>query len=65
MFRGFTKNFLLKNEFTREVGGWVISLGFVCGKSSQNSSKEVGLLVFWSSMPYTMCILFVYIVKCC
>ena len=49
-----------KSENTMEVGGWVggwvqVSLGiFVCGKSSQNSSKPVH--IFWSSIPYVFCL---------
>ena len=39
-----------------EVGGWVqVSLGiFMCGKSSQNSSKTV--VIFWSSIPCVFCL---------
>ena len=43
-----------------EVGGWVgpgLTRNFF-GKSSKNSSKPV--LIFWSSRPYTICILSVY-----
>ena len=43
-----------------EVGGRVqVSLGFVL----QNSPKPV--LIFWSSIPYILCILFVYTLLTC
>ena len=43
-----------------EVGGWVGPGLSECvfGKSSQNTPKPV--LIFWSSIPITMCILSVY-----
>ena len=38
------------------MGGWVqVSFGFFCGKSSQNTSKQVQ--IFWSSIiPYVFCL---------
>ena len=52
--KGLCKEKLKKSEFTMEVGGWVqVSLKFLCGKSSQNSSKPV--LIFWSSIPRVFC----------
>ena len=45
-----------KSEITMEVGGWVqVSLRiFLCGKSSQKSSKPVQ--IFWSSIPCVFCL---------
>ena len=52
---------LPKSEITMEVGGWSRSHSdffFFLGKSSQNSPKPV--IMFWSSIGPTMCILYVY-----
>ena len=40
-----------------EVGGWVgpgLTQNFLCGKSSQNSSKQE--LIFWRSIPCVFCL---------
>ena len=57
VLRGFAKKKKFrKSDITMEVGAWVqVSLGFLfCGKSSQNSSKQV--LIFCSSIPCVFCL---------
>ena len=57
---------LQKSEITMEVGVWVqVSLGIFCVENRPKIALNQYILIFWSIIPSTMCILSVYaLLKC-